>query len=62
LTLFGWLALWGGQPTIDPPIGDNMANGAPPYFVNDRIDLIKVYISYRVRTAKRCHNVTNSNR
>jgi hypothetical protein len=41
--LFGWLTPCGGQPkTNNPPIGDNMANGASPCFVNGHIEIIEV--------------------
>jgi hypothetical protein len=41
--LFGWLTPRGGQPTtINPPNGDNMANGASLCFVNGLIEIIDV--------------------
>jgi hypothetical protein len=35
-------ASWGGQPTINPPNGDNTVNGAFSYLVNGHIEIMEV--------------------
>jgi hypothetical protein len=59
---FNWMTPWVGQPMINPPNGDNMANGASPYFVNVYIHSIEVLITLGARIVGRCYDVTSSNR
>jgi N-acyl-D-aspartate/D-glutamate deacylase len=47
--------------TINPLNGDNMANGASPYFVNYHVDIILVLITPGARVVGRCHDIENYN-
>jgi hypothetical protein len=48
---FGKQTPWGDQPTLNPPNGDNMADGASTCFVNGHINIIRVQVTVGARVS-----------